>query len=170
MILYQDFFAIDPSIRACGWAYYHNKHRTYIAAGLCQSKKKNPGHAALDVFWQLQKMCPKDPIHLIVERPIIEKNWTKTKVNAITKLIACYGMCLTLASEQTNLWTPTVPEWKGQLSKKISHKRTLETLDENSIELRYCEKKQKIPPSLEHNTLDAVALLTRYLQNKEIIT
>jgi Holliday junction resolvasome RuvABC endonuclease subunit len=172
MIDIQTYFAVDPSIRSCGWAYYNTTpaYREYIFAGLCRSKKKNPGHAALDVFWQLSDLYQCYPDHLIVERPIIEQNWTRTKTNAVTKLIAVYGMCLTLASKQTNLWTPTVPEWKGQLSKKISHKRTLETLDENSIELRYCEKKQKIPDSLEHNTLDAVALLTKYLQKKEIIT
>lgn len=159
---HHSFFAIDPSIRACGWALLR---KNKIKAGLCRSKEKDAALASIDIYRQLRKKCPARPHYLLIERPIIQANWTQTKTRAIEKLLACYGTCLTLATENTRIWTPSVPEWKGQLSKEISHNRMREILDRNNIGFRY----DKIPVSLEHNTLDAIALLARYLQKERLI-
>lgn len=157
-------FSIDPSIRACGWAFFW---KDGIIAGLCRSKEKNSSKAALDIYLQLKQLCPLDLDYLLIERPIIQENWTREKKEAIAKLLVCYGTCLVLATYRTVLWTPSVPEWKGQISKEISHSRTKEILDRNNIEF---EITGKVPISLQHNTKDAIAILTSYLIKEGIIT
>lgn len=157
------FFSIDPSIRACGYALLIN---STVSAGLFRSKEKEPARAILQIYNCLKTICPPVVDHLIIEKPIIEDDWTQQKKEAIAKLMACYGMCLTLATDKTKLWTPSVPEWKGQLSKENSHIRTEDLLRKEKIKIDYVGK---IPDSLMHNTKDAIALLTKYLIKERII-
>jgi hypothetical protein len=160
---HHSFFAVDPSIRACGWA---RLRKNKIKAGLCRSKEKDAALASIDIYRQLKKKCPARPGYLLIERPIIQSNWTQTKTGAIEKLLACYGACLALATENTRLWTPSVPQWKGQLSKEISFDRAAKLLAENGIKF---EVEKSVPEGLQHNTNDAIALLTRYLQKERLI-
>lgn len=157
------FFSIDPSIRACGYALLIN---STIIAGLFRSKKQETHRAIIEIYKNLRIICPPDVDHLIIEKPIIKDAWTQDKKENIAKLMACYGMCLALATNNTKMWTPSVPEWKGQLSKENSHSRAEELLKKEKIIIDYVGK---IPDSLLHNTKDAIALLVKYLVKERII-
>lgn len=161
----KDSFAIDPSIRACGWARFIHP-TNYIYAGLCRSKEKRSEDAILDITNQIKSELPIHLSHLIIERPILLEGWTKNR-KALEKLLACYGALLTLKEDPTvNLWTPSVPEWKGQISKNISYFRALRIIRNNYIQLNIAKD---IPNNLLHNTQDAIALLTTYLVRERII-
>lgn len=156
-------FAIDPSIRSCGWSLLMNGT---ILGGLARSKEKETHKAIVQIYYFLKTICPPKIKHLIVEKPIIMDSWTQEKKENIAKLLAAYGMCLTLASENTSMWTPSVPEWKGQTGKNISWIRTERFLNERKIKF---EIMKNVPMSLEHNTKDAIALLVKYLQKEGIV-
>lgn len=161
-----DAFSIDPSIRACGWARYINPTK-YIYAGLCQSKEKKTEDAILDIYEQIEGELPIHIRHLIIEKPILVEKWTKEKKKNIEKLLTCYGALLTLKKDKSiKLWTPSVPEWKGQLSKETSHYRAYELIGKNHIQINIMKG---IPNSLFHNTKDAIALLVTYLKKEGII-
>jgi len=156
------YFSIDPSIRACGWASLNEDN---LQAGLCVSKEKYWQHAVLDIYEQIFTLCSVNIDCLIIERPIIQKNWTQQKIKSIEKLLVCYGTLLTIKAPHTRLWTPTVPEWKNQLPKKVAYSRAIDVLTNTNIRVQIVGK---ITDDLLHNTQDAIALLVRYLEKEGI--
>lgn len=155
--------SIDPSIRACGWALLINQQ---ILTGVARSKKFSTAGAILEIYRFLETICPPNLNYLLIEKPTIADSWTKNRKESISKLLACYGMCLTLAQKDTILWTPTVPQWKGQQSKDVSNAISNKLILQNGLKVKFMDK---IPESLLHNAKDAVAILTEHLKKKGII-
>lgn len=160
-------FAIDPSIRACGWAKKDSKSNL-IHAGLCRSNKKRTEFAIQEIFDKIENYCPYDLDYLIIEKPIIQQNWTRNRIQDVSKLLMCYGSLLLLAMPDTKLITPTVPEWKGQLPKEVSHERMFKTADRHGFIINITDK-NKTPKSLMHNVYDAIALLITYLEKENLL-
>lgn len=155
--------SIDPSMRACGWALLING---IILAGLVKSTIKSTAKAILEIYHFLEKICPPDLTYLVIEKPIITNEWTKEKKENVAKLVASYDKYIELKKEKTILWTPTVPEWKGQQNKEICWSRANKTLKHNNIKY---EIRPNIPSKLMHNVYDAIAIMIRFLQKERFI-
>ena len=101
---------------------------------------------------------------VIIEKPIRLEGWSDNKKEAIDKLLIEYGAYLSLFMplySSTRLWTPTAPEWKGQLPKTQSHKRAYKALKDADITI--------VSENLDHNAKDAIALIATYLQKEGYI-
>lgn len=151
--------AIDPSIRACGWAsYYENT----IKAGTLFSYKRKIEDAIEEIHVNLayEFMCQAGIF--IIEKPTRKEGWSDNKRDSIDKLFIAYGSYLTHGYNDAFLeikrWTPTAPEWKGQQPKNVTHKRAYKTLKSAGIEI--------VSENLDHNAKDAIALIATYLQKE----
>jgi len=148
--------AIDPSIRACGVARLASQR---IVAETLRSKERNDIEAIFDIFGQLENTIGiSGGMVFIIEQPVLLEDWTQNKKAGVAKLLKSFGAYLTLGRYAADLWTPTPQEWKGQLPKSISHARALSVLTEAEISYDI--------GGLDHNALDAVALIAAYLQKK----
>lgn len=157
--------SIDPSIRTCGWALLING---IILAGLARSTARRTPKAILEIYRFLSTICPPNLHYLVIEKPIITNEWTKEKKENVAKLLASYDRYITLGCDNTTIWTPTVPEWKGQLSKDICWSRANKVLKDNNIKYEI-QNMYNIPKDLLHNVHDAIALLVRFLQKERFI-
>lgn len=157
--------SIDPSMRTCGWALLING---IILAGLARSTARRTPKAILEIYRFLSTICPPNLTYLLIEKPVLIAIWTKEKKENVAKLLASYDTYIKLKQEKTILWTPTVPEWKGQLSKDICWSRANSVLKDNDIKYEI-RKINTIPKDLLHNVYDAIALLVRFLQKERFI-
>lgn len=163
--------SIDPSIRTCGWALLING---IILAGLARSTARRTPKAILEIYRFLQTICPPNLHYLVIEKPIITNEWTREKKENVAKLMASYDKYITLQYDENKvcscikIWTPTVPEWKGQLNKEICWSRANSILKNNNIKYEI-RKINTIPKDLLHNVYDAIALLVRFLQKERFI-
>jgi hypothetical protein len=165
-----NILAIDPSIRACGWAtiyqteqiYKYELPPYYIEAGTIKSKDKNIEIAIIDICSNLalELRCFDIDI-VIIEKPKLYENWSENKKQGVEKVLMCYGAIIQLIGDKYSIWTPTVQEWKGQLPKDVSHKNTAKVLDREKIDYSYT--------GLDHNAKDAIALIVAYLQKERFI-
>ena len=152
--------AIDPGLKACGWALYENNflHKCGIILG----EKNNPIKAILKIYDTILdiEICPN---YLVVEKPHIAIS-REVDPNDILDITLMAGACLTLDSfDPEKVWVPTPQEWKGSTPKLICHHRMFKKLTETEkFIIQECLK--NVPRSLHHNAYDAAALGLKYLE------
>ena len=164
-----NILAIDPSIRACGWATFDSRFGIRkIEAGTIKSYRKKEEHAAHQIQEQLLSILQNiwdctigKNTYVIIEKPKLYENWSENKKRGIEKLLIAYGVYISICHFDWLAWTPTVQEWKGQLPKDVSHKNTAKILDREKIDYSYA--------GLDHNAKDAIALIVAYLQKERFI-
>ena len=137
------FMSIDPGLAATGWATWVGENLQ--ACGLARSDPKKPlTYRILSIVDQV--LGEEHPALRVVERMIVRGGRNKGNPQILCDLNLLSGALGTA-------WVAP-HEWKGLLSKEIHQPRILATLTPEELALVMAVK----PPSLRHNTIDAVGI------------
>jgi Holliday junction resolvasome RuvABC endonuclease subunit len=153
--------AIDPAIRAVGWALFINNYLHNCGVILQYKGKENLIHSILEAYQQI--LILEKPDFLVIEKPHISIN-RAADPNDLIKVALVTGICLSLCPHYAHrIWLPTPQEWKGNTPKLITYHRTVEKFNKHE---RFIveEDLKNIPKSLHHNAYDAIALGLKALE------
>lgn len=163
-------FAIDPSLRATGWALFNRGALT--ACGLVRSYERTPLERAEETLATLVRLLPYgETVELVIEKPrVYQQRKQKGDPNDLVDLALFIGV-ITKGLPHHALLTVEPRAWKGTIKKprhleayKV-HSRLMTSLD--ALELaHYVHGLQRCPPSLRHNVADAVGIGVWRVNNK----
>ena len=145
--------SLDPGLRGCGLAYWHEDGRLLAALYLRNPVKKGDGPAAWMGYEAAISMKP-GPTHFISEVPQVYRvGASKGDPDDLIQLAGVVGVFSALFTATTYLGVKP-REWKGQVPKDVHHARLVKTLTPKELAM----VKAAAPPSLRHNVLDAVGI------------
>jgi len=154
-----NLLSIDPGVTCCGWAYWRGK--TLDACGLSRTKETTIEERirAHDLYRHWSE--PIDSI--VIEKPeVYQQRFWKGDPRDLVELAMVVGGIVALFPYSVVVRTVFPKEWKGQLLKEVSARRTLSKLSE--VEKQVVEKPEVFgepstaPPSLLHNMYDGIGL------------
>lgn len=150
--------AIDPGLRATGYAYFRKAH--LVRAGIKQCALPERADIAAVIGRELALDFLNQPLDaLIVEVPqVYQPRLLKGDPNDLVSVALVAGCALQLPARVRRAVSPH--QWKGNVHKRIHHRRLLTSL--TPLELGLLEA-MDVPTSLQHNVLDAVGLGKWYL-------
>lgn len=144
--------AIDPGLRATGYAYFCNGK--LIRPGLKRCKLSERAEIAAYIARELAVEFLKPLDALVVEVPqVYQPRLMKGDPNDLVSVALVAGAILQLPSIVRRVVSPH--QWKGTTPKEISHRRVLMAL--SAGERRLLEELDA-PASLLHNVLDAIGI------------
>lgn len=151
--------AVDPGVRACGWAYFETGNKSLLGCGLARSKE--PGDML--AFDNMIRSLPGRAC-LLVERPqLYRQSKSKGDPEDLARLLILCGMLAAERPHDTHLIKPR--QWKGTVPKTnrladyVIHKRNMRRWGSDYLFLG-------IPGSLAHNVADAVGLGTWWIDTR----
>lgn len=144
--------AVDPGLRATGYAYFRNG--SLAKCGLHRSKLPDRAAAAAEIGreFALEFMRPLDV--LIIEVPqVYQARLMKGDPNDLVSITLVAGALLQLPAALRRVVSPH--HWKGNVPKDVTKSRVLFAL---SITERQLLQDLNVPDSLKHNVVDAIGL------------
>lgn len=159
--------AVDPSVRALGVALlWRWEGQVYIRLQTVYTPRLSLRLAADRMVAAVELFCPlHDVTDLVIEQPVLVAGWSDNKQANIRKLQAAVRRLQQQKPASAKAWYPTVSQWKGQLSKKVSAERTQSTLGATNLIIA----DPAIWDRYDHNAHDAAGLLVAYCKKQNWI-
>ena len=159
---FEGLLAIDPGIKACGWAIF--KENRYMASGLARPFSTHDLLEALKettniIFnkWEDFMSGTKMPDILVIEKPqIYQQKHLKGDPNDLMPLGILAG-AVWIRMVPNRCVMPLPKEWKGQTPKDVMSRRTISQLDRQERDLLK-DDVERIPSYLRHNVYDAIGI------------
>lgn len=155
-----NLLSIDPGLTCCGWAYWRDSK--LVRCGLLRTKEKTlegriKAHAGFTADAQV----------LVIEKPeVYQQRFLKGDPRDLANLAAVVGGIIAAFPGRAHTFFPK--QWKSQLPKTVSERRTLSKLSE--VEKQVVKNPQvygqpiSAPPSLLNNMMDGIGLGLFFLQ------
>lgn len=145
--------SIDPGTKCLGWAVHERETRTLRAMGLLELPNAIDVRATVRMLRQLH---PPDEIW--IEKPQV---YTQSKLKGDPNDLI--DVALTAGAAGTAFTCPLrfiwPADWKGQVKKELSNKRTMEELVKQPASAALWRGVQStVPKALRHNVLDACGI------------
>lgn len=154
-----NLLSVDPGLVCCGWAYWLDSK--LVRCGLSRTKEKTL-EARVQAHSSVFSARFGAGTLLVIEKPeIYQQRFMKGDPRDLANLAIVVGGIIA-AFLGASSYTHFPKEWKGQLPKEVSERRTLSKLSEKEKKVLkkpevYGEPKTA-PLSLLHNMVDAVGL------------
>jgi hypothetical protein len=152
--------AIDPGLRATGYAYFRNGTLARCGLKRCDLIDRAEIAAAIGREFAVEFLKPLDA--LVVEVPqIYQPRFMKGDPNDLVNLALVAGSALQLPAKIRRAISPH--QWKGNVPKEITRSRVLFALSDMEREILL---DANVPESLKHNVFDAVGIGQWFLAQK----
>ncbi len=150
--------AIDPGLRATGYAYF--RHGTLAQCGIKGSRARERAEAAAVIGRELAVEFRRPLDALIVEVPqVYQARLLKGDPNDLVSVALVAGATLQLPALIRLAVSPH--QWKGNVPKEVTRSRVLFGI---SPAERLLISESGVAPSLQHNIYDAVGIGLWYLR------
>lgn len=163
MIVPSRLIAIDPSLRASGWAYFEDGE--LVTGGVATTRKSMSVYC---LFTALSSVLSREVSGRI---DVLVAEWPQVYVGARSKgdpndllwLTAVLGSAVAeVAPQEVILYKPA--EWKGQVDKRVHNIRVMARLESKELAI---VKNVAVTESLRHNMIDAIGIGLKYLKRLE---
>jgi hypothetical protein len=162
MTKFSGVLAIDPGIKATGWAIFDDGKLK--ACGVARATKSlnqvDSMREILDevsVQWEEYMGFSYSPTLLVAERPqVYQQAMLKGDPNDLIPLAMIDGAIWERFKPQ-GVSFPLPREWKGQVPKQVMANRILDGLSKREFEI-VKDSLERVPSSLRHNSYDAIGL------------
>jgi hypothetical protein len=152
--------AIDPGLRATGYAYFRNGTLARCGLKRCKLTERAEIAAAIGRDFAVEFLRPLDV--LLVEVPqVYQPRFLKGDPNDLVSLALVAGAALQLPAKARRAVSPH--QWKGNVPKEITRSRVLFALSDIERDLVL---DADVPESLRHNIFDAVGIGQWFLSQK----
>lgn len=155
--------AIDPSLRASGWAYFEGGR--LVKGGVVTTRKATPTYDCFRALGTtLTAELPGSVDVIVAEWPQVYTGAeAKGDPNDLLWLTAVLGgAMMAVQAREVQLYKPA--EWKGQVDKTIHNVRVLARLTPAELAIA---QGVAVTESLRHNMIDAIGIGLKYLKRLE---
>jgi len=154
-----NLLSIDPGTTCCGWAYWRN--RELSACGLSRTKATTVEARIRDHDFRLHWGTSIDV--LVIEKPeVYQQRFWKGDPRDLIDLAMVVGGIVAQFPDVRSVKTVFPKDWKGQLPKDVSERRTLSKLSETEKQIvkdpHVLGSPTTAPQGLLNNMFDALGI------------